>query len=158
MELILLRHGKAEDTNPLGDSARILLEKGYEQSRRAGRLLQAADLLPHIVLTSPYVRAQQTAEEFCKAAGIPGPVVQRWLSSGMDPETGLEELAAFKDFGRVAIVGHEPDFSQLIQWALGALGGSVEIKKGTLACLQIYPPFRQATLNYLIPPVCSARC
>jgi phosphohistidine phosphatase len=158
MELILLRHGKAEDSNPLGDSARVLLEKGYQQSRQAGRLLQGADLLPNIVLTSPYARAQQTAEEFCKAAGIPGPVVQGWLSSGMDPETALEELVAFKDFGRVAIVGHEPDFSQLIQWSLSALGGSIEIKKGSLACLRIQPPFRQATLSYLIPPVCSARC
>ncbi|RYD31120.1 MAG: hypothetical protein EOP85_23110, partial [Verrucomicrobiaceae bacterium] len=135
-----------------GDFTRELLEKGREQSRRAARLLSAAGALPHIVLTSPLVRARQTSDEFCQTAGIPGAVIQGWLSYGMSPETALAELAAFRDFKRVAIVGHEPDFSQLIQWVLGARGGSIEVKKGAIACLKINPPSRNGTLAYLIPP------
>ncbi len=151
MELILLRHGKAENTNPGGDFPRALVEKGREQARRAARLLKSADLLPELVLTSPLIRARQTAEEFCKAAGMPGEVIQSWLASGMAPETALTELSTFRDFKRIAIVGHEPDFSGLIQWVLGA-SGSVDVKKGAIACLRVNPPARHGTLVYLIPP------
>jgi phosphohistidine phosphatase len=152
MDLILLRHGKAEDFHSQGDSARALVEKGREQARRAGLILQVAGLLPEIVLTSPLVRARQTADEFCQAAGIPGPVVQGWLACGCRPETVAAELAAFHDFKRVVIVGHEPDFSRYIQWSMGAYGASIEMKKGALACLRVSPPARHGLLVYLIPP------
>jgi phosphohistidine phosphatase len=152
MELQLLRHGKAEDYHDEGDSARALVAKGHHQARRAGLLLAAARRLPEIVLTSPMVRARQTAEGFCAAACLPGPVVQGWLACGCTPQTALEELAAFHDFKRVMIVGHEPDFSEFIQWTLGTVGSSVEMKKGGLAGLLISPPARQATLLYLLPP------
>ena len=152
MDLILLRHGKAEDLNPGGDSARELLEKGREQSRRAAKLLKRSKLLPEIVLTSPLVRARQTAEEFCNTAGMPGAVIQGWLACGMHPEEALHELAGFREFKRVAIVGHEPDFSELIQWILGTSGGRVEVKKGSITCVQINPPSRHGTLVYLVPP------
>lgn len=152
MDLILLRHGKAESDNPGGDFARELLDRGREQSKRAARLLKSADMLPHIVLTSPLVRARQTADEFCRNAGIPGPVIQGWLGCGMNPEAALAELPAFLDFKRVMLVGHEPDFSQLVAWILGTGGGLVEIKKGALACLAISPPGRRGTLRFLIPP------
>lgn len=152
MELILLRHGKAEDSNAGGDFSRVLVEKGREQARQAARLLKAARMLPNIVLTSPLLRARQTADEFCQTAEIPGAVIQGWLASGMNPETALAELAAFRDFKRVALVGHEPDFSELIQWVLGAHGGSIEVKKGAIACVKIQPPARRGTLTYLIPP------
>ena len=72
MELILLRHGKAEDSHPQGDGTRALVDKGRKQARRAGRILKAAEGAPEIVLTSPLVRAVQTAEEFCRAAELPG--------------------------------------------------------------------------------------
>lgn len=152
MELILLRHGKAENTNPGGDFSRELVEKGREQSRRAARLLKGAGKLPDIVLTSPLIRARQTADEFCTTAAIPGAVIQGWLASGMHPETALAELSAFRDFKQVAIVGHEPDFSSLVEWILGVGGGGVEIKKGAIACLTVSPPSRHGLLRYLIPP------
>lgn len=152
MKLILLRHGKAEDSHPDGDFSRSLVEKGRKQARRAAKLLKAVGALPDIVLTSPLIRARQTAEEFCQAAEIPGATLQGWLASGMNPENALKELAAFHDFKSIAIVGHEPDFSQLIQWILGANGGGIEVKKGAIACLEINPPTRRGTLLYLIPP------
>ena len=152
MNLIILRHGKAEDINPMGDSARVLVEKGRNQARRAAMILKRAGLLPEIVLTSPLVRARQTADEFCETAGIPGAVIQGWLACGMNPQHALQELASFGEFKQIAIVGHEPDLSGLIQWILGAAGGSVEMKKGAVACLHVTPPARHGTLVYLIPP------
>jgi phosphohistidine phosphatase len=152
MELIILRHGTAEDFNADGDGARNLIEKGRHQARDAGELLKASGLLPEIVLTSPLVRARQTAEEFCHAAGIPGPVTLPWLASGMNRETALDELVAFREFSRVAIVGHEPDLSELIQYVLGAHGYAIEMKKGSIACIRISPPAKSGTLIYLAPP------
>jgi len=152
MDLILLRHGKAEDFNAGGDSARELVEKGREQARRAARLLKGAKCRPEIVLTSPLVRARQTADEFCEAAEVPGAVIQGWLACGMSPERALKELTGFCEFKRVAIVGHEPDFSGLIEWLLGTSCGGVDFKKGAIACLRIDPPARHGLLRFLIPP------
>jgi phosphohistidine phosphatase len=152
MDLILLRHGKAEDFNKDGDAARELVSKGREQARKAARLLKDSRWLPEIVLTSPLVRARQTADEFCETAGVPGAVIQGWLACGMIPEQALKELIGFSEFKRVAIVGHEPDFSGLIEWILGTAHGGVEVKKGAIACLRINPPSRQGMLKFLIPP------
>lgn len=155
MHLILLRHGKAEDTNPGGDRARELVAKGRQQAHRAAKLLKHAEILPEIVLTSPLVRARQTADEFCETAGIPYPLIQGWLACGMNPESALQELAGFPEFKRIAIVGHEPDLSGLIEWILGVSGGIVMMKKGAIACLRLNPPARHGTLEFLIPPKLS---
>jgi phosphohistidine phosphatase SixA len=152
MELILLRHGKAEDSNPGGDAERALVDKGHDQAKKAAKLLYALDQRPHVVLTSPRVRARETADTFCTAAEMPGPVIQSWLDCGMNPETAIEELAAFSDFERVMIVGHEPDFSGLVEWLLGCSKSFVEVKKGSLVGIEIQPPSRHAVLRFVIPP------
>ncbi len=153
MNLFLLRHGKAEDQNAItpDDFSRALVEKGHQQARNAARLLSASAMLPDIVLCSPLIRARETAESFTQAATMPGPVMQTWLACGMSPETALSELRGFTDFKNVLIVGHEPDFSHLVQYLLGSAADSVEIRKGSLTCLEVFPPSRNATLRFLIP-------
>lgn len=152
MELILLRHGRAENSNPGGDAERVLVEKGHQQARRAARLLHALDRRPHVVLSSPRVRARETAETFCTSAEMPGPVMQSWLDCGMDPETAMSELGAFSDFERVMIVGHEPDFSSLVEYLLGCSGSFVEVKKGSIIGFEVHPPGKHAVLRFAIPP------
>ena len=152
MELLLLRHGQAEDHSPGGgDFSRALVEKGMAQARQAARILRSADSLPELVLTSPLVRARQTADSFTEEVSMPGAIVQSWLSCGMAPETALQELTAYPDFQRIMIVGHEPDFSRFIQYALGAFGEAIEVRKGSVTCLEISPPARRATLRFLLP-------
>jgi phosphohistidine phosphatase len=153
MNLFLLRHGKAEDRSALNpdDFSRALVEKGHQQARNAARILLSAALLPDIVLCSPLVRARETAESFTKAANMPGPIIQSWLACGMNPETALSELRGFSDFKNVMIVGHEPDFSEFAQYLLGSSSDSIEIRKGSIACLEVFPPSRKATLRFLIP-------
>ncbi|MFT4177341.1 MAG: histidine phosphatase family protein [Luteolibacter sp.] len=153
MKLILLRHGTAEDFNPGGDFHRALVEKGHRQAKNAGSFLKRHEQLPDIVLTSPLVRARQTAEDFCQAAGLDAPVIQDWLASGMRAEHAAKELSAFGEFASVMIVGHEPDFSELIGWFLGAATGSIEVKKGALVCLETRPPSRVGVLRWAVPPV-----
>ena len=132
MQLLLLRHGKAEDSSPGGDFTRELEEKGHEQARNVARILAAADLLPDLVLSSPVIRAKQTANTFTSTAGMPGPIFLEWLACGMSPETALAELSHFPEFERIMIVGHEPDFSRLIS-------------------LDLHPPSPRAILRFLIP-------
>ena len=151
MELLLIRHGKAEDYHPFGDSARPLTAKGIRQAQKAGAFCTLVNWLPELVLTSPYVRAQETANHFCTAANLANSVIQGWLSCGMSPQLALSELSAFNDFNRIAIVGHEPDFSCLIQTLLGANAGTIEIKKASLTCIEISPPSSYGTLKFLIP-------
>lgn len=151
MQLLLLRHGKAEDCSPGGDFARELEEKGHEQARHAARILAAANLLPDLVLSSPVLRAKQTAITFTAAAGMPGPILLNWLACGMSPETALAELGHFPDFECIMIVGHEPDFSRLIERCLGTTADCVEVRKGSVTCLDLRPPTPRATLHFLIP-------
>lgn len=153
MELLIIRHAKAEDHgHPGGDGERALVAKGYDQAAHVGRFLKRVSRRPDVVLTSPLVRSRQTAETLCQAAEMPGPVVQGWLACGMDPETAIRELVAFSDFERVAIVGHEPDLSSLIEWLLGCSGSSVEVKKASITGLQVHPPAWHARLLFHIPP------
>jgi phosphohistidine phosphatase len=153
MELLIIRHGTAEPHgHPGGDGERALVEKGREQARKAGRCMRRLGLLPELVLTSPLLRARQTAEEFCSAAGIDPPVVQGWLACGMDPETATGELAAYQNCECVAVVGHEPDLSELVGALIGANAGRVRMKKGAVACVRLGSLARHGELQFLLPP------
>lgn len=151
MELILLRHAKAEAINTI-DAARNLTDEGIAQARKAGEYLKKINCLPELVLTSPLARARQTADTFCSAASLPGAVMQAWLSSGMHPDTALRELCGFSEFKRICIVGHEPDFSTLIAWITHADAGSIEIKKASLTMIELSPPSRSGVVKFCIPP------
>jgi len=153
MELLLLRHGKAAPHgHPEGDFARALEKKGHAQASHAARLLMAAGCLPDLVLCSPVLRAKETAETFCTTAGLGAPLIQPWLACGMRPADAAAELAGFREFRRVMIVGHEPDFSSLAEWLLETGAGGIEVKKGALACIRCAPPGRGGQLVFLIPP------
>ena len=66
----------------------------------------------------------------------------------MRPQTALHELSAYRDLNSVAIVGHEPDFSSLVEHLLGAHPGSILVKKTSLISLTLG---RYPTLNFSIP-------
>lgn len=153
MELLIIRHAKAaEHGEHRNDAERPLVEKGERQAAMLGEFLAHPDWRPEVVLTSPLLRARQTAEGLCRAAGLPGPVVQGWLSSGLFPEQAMRELVAFADFGRVAVVGHQPDLSAWVEWLLSLESGSIEMKKGALVALRVTPPIRRAELMFMLTP------
>jgi phosphohistidine phosphatase len=120
-----LRHGEAEDGSP--DFDRRLTPKGQRQSRDAGASLAALGVKFDVCLTSPRVRALDTARLACEQLGVE-PVTDERLTGGrFDPE----ELAAGLD--NVLLVGHEPDFSDAIA---ELTGGRVDLKKGGLAAVE----------------------
>jgi phosphohistidine phosphatase len=120
--LWLLRHGEAEEGSP--DAERPLTEKGRRQSRDAGSALAKLGVKLDACLTSPKVRAYETALLACEALGIE-PKHEPKLAGG---PFDAEQLAA--GLGEVLLVGHDPDFSMAIHDMTGA---QVRLKKGGLA-------------------------
>ena len=132
----LLRHGDAEDSAS-DDASRRLTEKGERQARAAGAALATLGVKLDTCLTSPKLRAVETARLACESLAVEVSETEALRGGDID----LEELAAGR--GEVLIVGHEPDLSRAIQLATGA---RVELKKGGLAGLE------GATLLTLLRP------
>jgi phosphohistidine phosphatase len=120
MKLYVIRHAKATD---FGESAwggeRPLTEKGLKQSEAIGQYFGKSSEGPELVLTSPILRAQQTADTLCHAAGLDAPLTVDWLRCGMRAEEAVSELAAYTAFECVAVVGHNPDLYFLLHQLLG---------------------------------------
>jgi phosphohistidine phosphatase len=116
----LLRHGDAED-HAGDDASRPLTAKGERQAAAAGAALAALDLGIEACLTSPKIRALDTARIACEELGLEPEISEALRGGDFDPA----ELAAGR--GTVLLVGHEPDFSRATQLATGA---RIEMKKG----------------------------
>ncbi len=128
-QLWFLRHGEAEPHGASSDLDRRLTERGEGQARSAGRALAALELTFQLVLTSPRVRACDTARLACEGLGLE-PVVHEPLSDGFGLDDALEVAAAGEGDRRVLLVGHNPDFAQTVHDLTGA---RVEMKKGGVA-------------------------
>ena len=121
--IYLLRHGDAEDGSG-DDAARRLTRKGEHQAEAAGRAVAALGAEIDVCLTSPKVRAADTARLACQALGL-APEVAVELRGGPFDSPGL---AAGR--GNALLVGHEPDFSSEVARLTGA---KVKLRKGGLA-------------------------
>jgi phosphohistidine phosphatase len=133
-QIWLLRHGDAEPHGSRPDAQRRLTERGVEQARAAGEALAALGVKPAAVLTSPKLRALETAQHAVKALGLE-PVEHASLASGFDAAEALSLAeAGSEDGGGVLVVGHEPDFSQVVHDLTGA---RIDMKKGGLAGVRL---------------------
>jgi len=151
MNLLLLRHADAE-TEAVTDHARRLSEKGEAQARKVARFLEANEITPELVLASPLRRAQETARIVSDHLRVELLTVA-WAASGLDPETGLDELRAYAKFDCVMLVGHEPDFSMLAAHLLGLRDpAQLRIRKASLTHLELtaFAP-GAARLDWSIP-------
>jgi phosphohistidine phosphatase len=133
LQLWLLRHGEAVPHDAKPDHERELTERGRDQARAAGRSLAALEVEVHLCFTSPKVRARETAELACAELGVE-PVEHKPLAGDFDGRDALELLAAAGGDQRVLIVGHEPDFSQVVYDLSGA---RIDLKKGGIAALRM---------------------
>lgn len=151
MELYFLRHGIAEDIAPDGgDGGRRLTEEGIAKMKAEARGLARLRLRLDVLLSSPLVRARQTAEIVARALDLELQLAEA-LAPGCDATRLLELLAVHRGAQRVMVVGHEPDFSAMIGELTG--GSRVEMKKGGLGRVDLdVPEFRAGTLVWLLPP------
>lgn len=121
--IYLLRHGDAERGNG-DDAARRLTAKGERQSEAAGKALVALGVEVDVCLTSPKVRAADTARLACDSLGIEPETVAELQGGAFD------SLSLASGRGEVMLVGHEPDFSTEVARLTGA---NVKLRKGGLA-------------------------
>ncbi|MGC3990812.1 MAG: histidine phosphatase family protein [Chthoniobacteraceae bacterium] len=152
MKLFLLRHAEAEPHRAT-DFSRALTEKGEAQACKVGKFCLRNELIPELILSSPLVRAEQTARLAANEMNDAEVLIAPWLASGMQPETALVELAAFTKFSSVMLVGHEPDFSMLACALLGISSSyGVNVRKASLTCLLTdFPRPGAATLDFSVP-------
>ena len=124
--IYLLRHGDAEhETSP--DHERRLTPKGVRQSEAAGRALAALGAKPGACLSSPKLRAAETAKIACAQLGAEIEIAEELRGGDFDP------LALAAGRGDILLVGHEPDFSNAVAAMTGA---RVKLKKGGLAAIE----------------------
>ena len=108
MRLLLVRHGEAAPGEP--DALRPLTPRGQEQARELGAALVHEGVCPDALLTSPLLRARETAEALGRATGVPVTPDER-LEPGA---TAADVRAAIEGRGDVVVVvGHQPDCGRI---------------------------------------------
>ena len=153
MLLHLLRHAHAGDPEAWhgDDSARPLSDKGQAQARRLARHLEAIGFSADRIISSPKVRAAQTAEPVAERIGLTVVLDDR-LAGGLDLDDAEAVLHDAGDPQSAVLVGHDPDFSDLLAMLCGSAG--VSMRKGALARIEIDRPLvaGAGTLRWLLPP------
>ena len=153
MLLYILRHAEAE-AKIVSDYERRLTTHGHEQAKSVGCFCSEHKIFPEIILTSPVVRAKQTAEEVFAVLKKGELIEVPWMACGMDPNVAFEELPTYKKFKSVMIVGHNPDLTYLIATLLGLKNAfSFEVRKGSLTVIEVKEfSFGSGVLKWSLPP------
>ncbi len=161
MNLYFLRHGIAvpgDDPENVPDSDRPLSTKGIKRMRKVAKGLRRLDIPFDSILTSPLVRARQTAEIVVQALALGDPLEEL---SALAPGSSLSDLwsslAPYQGRGHVLLVGHEPFLSTALSYLLThdeRRSIAVDFKKGGLCRVEIaaLPPNKAGTLHWLLTP------
>ena len=158
MNVYLVRHAVAHERNPArypNDAQRPLTAAGKQKFRKAARGLALCLPKGSLVLTSPFIRARETAAILIKVAKLADAVECGELAAGAPARKAFELLRSRKEQA-VVLVGHEPDLSTLLSAALAGARGrfKIEFKKGGAACLRFEKDVEpgRATLVWMMPP------
>jgi len=158
MEIYVVRHGIAidrEDPKCPPDPERYLTEEGIEKTKRVAAAVAALGASSDLLLSSPYVRAMQTAEIFAAALDYSKQKIRRTdlLLPGAEPSLFFRELAKDKQTSTLFVFGHAPQLDDIIAAALGSKQHITSLKKAGVALIElkrISPPNGQ--LVWLAPP------
>ncbi len=161
MEIYILRHGIAEPRRPgRADAKRALTDAGRVKLREVLARARAAKVAPSLILTSPYVRAVQTAEIAVEMLGRKSTMTRTdALLPSSSPEAVWREILSHGDEDAILLAGHEPLLSETASYLLGADRTVIELKKGALVLIEVEdqhsPPL--GVLKWLLTPKLAAR-
>jgi len=137
LKCYFLRHGIAEESSASGkDFDRVLTTEGVRRMQREAKTIAKMDFSLDIILSSPLLRAKQTAEIVATEIKM-----KHWLvedaraGTGFDSESFAAMLSDHSDAGAIMFVGHEPGMSMTIGSLVG--GMNIDFKKGSLACVEL---------------------
>lgn len=161
MRLYLLRHGIAEDAAPTGrDADRELTAKGIRKLKQVFKLAAACRMSPGLIVSSPLIRARQTAKVAAECLGYRGQLAEtRTLSPGGSPRSVWDEVRSHHDVEELLLVGHEPLFSELYSYFLDSPTLVVNVKKGSIGRIDLNAgqPAPRGQLRWLLVPPGSSR-
>lgn len=156
MELYLFRHGIAEDVQPgKRDADRALLDQGRKKAADVVKAARRGGLNPSLIVSSPYLRAFQTAQVAADELGYQGEIVKiDTLVPHGSPESVWHELRAHRGESAILLAGHEPLLSSLTAYLLAAPALRVEMKKAAMVRIDIenFGPTPHGTLRWMITP------
>lgn len=164
MKLYLLRHAIAEERGTpdyKDDSLRPLTEKGHGKMKRIAAALKALGVEPDLIVSSPYIRASQTATVLAKALKYKEEISYNDALLPMsEPGDMIGEINEKYSVDELMLVGHEPSLSRLASVLLsGNPEISINLKKGGVCCLSVDDLHydHRAVLEWLVTPRISIR-
>ena len=154
MEIWILRHAKAEEGGPgTSDEERELTAGGHETMRSVARAIARLEPKLDAILTSPLVRARQTAEPVARALTLEDKLIESdALVPDADPKEILREIGK-RGLPRAMVVGHMPHLGRLLGYLLtGRPDTSIDLKKAALARIHFDgdAPNPPGTLTFLL--------
>lgn len=152
MKLYVMRHGPAEDQASDGlDGSRALTTAGRERTRQVGKRLSDLGESPRAIVSSPLVRALQTAEIVYTVAPTEAPVEANSALAPRGPAHDFVRYCASQGRKRLMVVGHEPDLSLLVAQLLGrAL--SYGFMKSMVVALRVPNEGGAASMRFVLDP------
>lgn len=140
MKLVVVRHAAAVERNPdISEETRYLTPEGRAFFRKTARTMLKNGVEPGLILTSPLLRAVQTADILAETLVYSGPfVVRNELRPGFDMKSLDKLLDDYRSVDELVLVGHEPDLSTIIAYLISRPGG-FNFKKGAAVKLKIDP-------------------
>jgi phosphohistidine phosphatase len=157
MLVYILRHAIAVERGTAGypNDDRPLTEDGKEKMAKAAKGI--AELVDDVdvILTSPLIRAHDTARIVARALGVEQKLeVCKDLMPGSSIKDLLSYLSKFKGLHSIMVVGHQPDLGYLASALLGSDESIVEFKKGALSAIEVstLPPRSKGKLIWHLQP------
>ncbi|MGE4053818.1 MAG: phosphohistidine phosphatase SixA [Vicinamibacterales bacterium] len=154
--LYVVRHGVAEERGPEwpDDNRRPLTDRGRHELKQIGQGLVRLGIVIDVLLTSPLVRAKQTADALASVLDpSPAVTVIDSLSPGAAHAALVHDLAKHARRSSIALVGHEPGIGQTAA-RLAGLRKALEFKKGAVCRIDLeeFPPGTPGHLRWFAPP------
>lgn len=142
MKLYIVRHGIAidrEDPKSPVDPERYLTDEGIEKTKQVAKGVAGMGVTADLLVSSPYVRAMQTAEIFAGALDYPKQKIRQTetLLPGAEPARFFQELAKQKESASVFCFGHAPQLDELIAAAVGCKHAITALKKAGVALIEL---------------------
>jgi phosphohistidine phosphatase len=156
LELYLVRHGEAAERGKEfpDDSKRPLTSQGIARLRKEAHALNALGVSFDEIITSPLVRARQTADTLAEVMkGKPAVSNSDALAPAGSTASVMQELGKHMRKARIALVGHEPNMGELAARLIGARQ-PLDFKKGAICRIdfEVFPPKGIGQLRWLLPP------
>jgi phosphohistidine phosphatase len=161
MDLYIIRHAIAQQLdkkNDFTDEKRALTNEGRERMREGARGLRKLGIELDLILTSPFVRAVETAEIAANAFGLSKKDVEQ--TDNLKPEASIDklftEIKKRTDIESLALVGHQPGLGEIISRIVQGNGGnlSLMLKKGSICSIKVVEtvPTLHGNLMWLLTP------